>query len=114
MEVDPPVEAEHQRAQQARILKERTSRVGDEVIDNLWRRYERADREREAARRTFDAEASHFLGLDLDDFIRRIEEREQEVQSDRIVRNYPPQPHPRKGRGKGKGGGQQGKGAPRW
>ena len=120
MDVDRPVEAEYRRAQQVQNLRERTSRVGDATIDNLWQRYDRAHREREAARRTFDAETSRLLGLDLDDYIQRIEEREQEVQSARVERTYPPQPYRK---GKGKGGGKQGKdpdkrqrtgGAPRW
>ena len=104
-------------------MREMTSRVGDSIIDNLWERYDRAHREWEAARNRFDLENSRFLGQDLDDFIQRIEIREQEAQSERLARTYPPQPPPRKGHGKGKGGGKQGKvpdkrqrtgGAPGW
>ena len=97
--------------------------MGDSIIDNLWNRYDRAHREYEAARDRFDLENSRFLGQDLEDFIRRIEARGEEVQNERMGRTYPPQSQPRKGHGKGKGGGKPGKvpdkrqrtgGAPRW
>ena len=94
---------------QVQFLRERTSRVGDSVISDLWERFDNARRGRDAADARADFASLRNFDQDMSEYVQRIEVREQEIQHQRISRQYPPQPPARKGQGKGKGVGKQGK-----
>ena len=83
-----------------RRLRERTSRLRDAVIENLWERYDNSREAREAAFKKEEFRTSALLHQDMDEYVQRMEVRERDLQHEHLRRQYPQES---KGKGKGKG-----------